>query len=308
MARKTKSTRQPAKPPKPAAKASVPAKTPKAMLAVADERFKQDANELRNRRRTMAGDLLQYRYDIGKMAIRIADEKQKATHERYYGSHTVQDTAEGLEEALSTIYACMKFIKQISPKQLMDLKAKEWPWRAVSSLFTIDDPKARKQLQADFEKGKFKTSDDFRDAVKKTNKADRMAGVKTETRGRGGSGGQSASMIHSLNTVFSQAAKRVLPEAIEGVRNFIKGSQKMSPAAVDKIAAEIKESAGNVAAVKKMIQQYEKVVKDAGPIRAAPRTADEAQAGAQRNKEDVGLAHDDQRGSPRGYLDHRAEN
>ncbi len=206
--------KQPAKPPKPAAKASVPAKTPKAMLAVADERFKKDAQELRTRRRTMAGDLLQYRYDIGLLATRIADEKSKVTHERYYGSHTVADAARILEEAPATIYACLKFVKQIDRKQLEELKAKEWPWRAVSSLFTIDDQKVRKQLQADFEKGKFDTSDDFRIEVRKTNEADRATGTKTETRGRGGSGGQAASMVNSCDTVGAQFVKRVVPEFI----------------------------------------------------------------------------------------------
>lgn len=290
-ARKAKTTRQPVKPPKPAAKASVPAKT---LLAAADERFKRDAQELRTRRRTMAGDLLQYRYDIGLLATRIADEKSKVTHERHYGSHTIPDAARLLEEAPATIYACMKFVKQITSKQLAKFKAKEWPWRAVSSLLTVTPDESRKRLQADFEKGKFNTSDDFRIAVRKTNEADRTGGVKTETRGRGGSGGQSASMIHSLNTVFSQAAKRVLPEAIEGVRNFIKGSQKMSPAAVEKITAEIKASAGNVAAVEKMIQQYKKVVGDAKLIQAAPRNAGEVQAGTRRKAGD-GLAQDERR-------------
>ncbi|KKK92867.1 hypothetical protein LCGC14_2698600, partial [marine sediment metagenome] len=67
-----------------------------------------------------------------------------------------------------------------------------------------------------------------------------------------------------LNTVFAQAAKRLLPEAIEGVRTFIQNSQKMTPATAEKAAAEIKESKGNVAAVEKMIVQYKKAVQDSG--------------------------------------------
>ena len=253
-----------AKPPKPAAGASVPARTPKAMLAVASTRFKTDVQELRGRRRIMAGDLLQYRYDIGKLVERIVDEKQKAEHERFYGSYTIRDTAEALEEAPSTIYACMKFVKQVDERELAELKANEWPWRAVSSLFTIDDQKARKQLKADFQKGKFKTSDEFRDAVTKTNTEGRETGAKRDGRGGGGAGGQAASQIRSLNTVFAQVTSRVYPEFMEGVRHYARNAQKMTPAAADKIAQSIKAAKNGIAAVEKLTVQAKKVLADFG--------------------------------------------
>lgn len=300
---KMNEAKQPPKPPKPAAKASVPAKTPKVMLAEANERFKKDVVELRSHRRTMAGDLLQYRYDIGTLAIRIADEKQKTTHERHYGSRTVADIARLLEEALSTIYACMKFVKQISPKELADMKAKEWSWRAASSLLTVTG-EPRKQLKADFEKGKFKTADEFRIAVKKTKDAGRMSGAKKERRGPSGSGGQAVSMINSCDTLGTQFVNRVIPEFIEGVRTYIDSGQKMSPATAEKIASGAKKVMGHFSAMEKLIQQAKKVVRDAGLVQAAPPTIDQVQAGARRNTED-GRARDDRRDGPRGYLDQR---
>ena len=119
---------------------------------------------LLKRRRKMAAELLQYRYDIGKSAITLS-RKRESTTSRRYGSQIVAAIALELTEGLSTIYACMRFVREVSDLELVDFKAKAWPWRGIVALFYIDDLAARKKLKARYEAGEFKTTDEFRTAA-----------------------------------------------------------------------------------------------------------------------------------------------
>jgi len=254
--------RQPALPPPPACK-PLPAapRTPKEMLQAADVAFRKDVRELRARRRRFYGDILHYRYGVGRVAARIVDEAKTAPHERYYGSSTVSDAARALDEHLRTVYQCIAFYKATSPEELETLKRQERSWRDISTRLTVRDDEARAALDQRYEAGEFETSDDLRRAVVKTNAELRKKKGKTDRRARAGDA-QALSMIHSFNTVMSQLVLTTLPQAIKAAEVYVQKRDIMSPATRERLEAEMRESMSNARAMERMLFQLGKVIAD----------------------------------------------
>lgn len=259
------SGQQLALPPPPACKPlELPPRTPKQKLQAADAQFRKDVVELRNRRRRLAGELLQYRYDIGRVAARIVDEAKKAAHERYYGSHTVPDLARAINEKSRTIYQCIKFVQQVSPERLEELKARECPWRAVSSIMTVEDDHARKEIEERVESGEFEKTDDLRKAVSTTNAEIRKNKGRTDNRAYVG-GGQALSMINSFNRTFATAGARI-GDLIKAVECYTQNKNIMSPATRDSLEARLREAKSHLRATERLLFQAEKVVADCEPM------------------------------------------
>lgn len=234
----------------------------KALAKAADELWKEKTADLRQRRKEMAGGILQYRYDVGLFAVEVIADKAKESNNRLYGSHTVEDLGKDIGESASTIHSCIKFAQRVTPDELAHFKDHEYPWRAVQSLITVDDAKSYASLKKQFEKGQFENSDDLKAAVKEVNDAGREDGTKPDKR-RGG-GQTTASMVKSFNTMLNQATSKVIPGMVRAVAEFKKKGDEMSESAAEAVAAGIKEAKKNIKAARTLLDKTEKAIEESG--------------------------------------------
>lgn len=193
---------------------------------------------LRKQRDSLAGGILQYRYATGQFALAVSEDLNNEEGKRKYGSHTVGDIAAELQESPSTIYSCITFVNQVTPDELKQLIEKGWAWRAVTALLTVEDPKKRKKLQQQYERGKYKNSDELRQEIKATNKAAVATGQKREKRGSR-SGDTIGQRIRGLVTVSTTLLTQAAPEFAEGIKAYLKAVQEMPPDAADKIMSDV---------------------------------------------------------------------
>ena len=225
------------------------------------ERWQKTTDNLRGRRRKAAADILQYRYDVGVFAIQIVEDRNKLPGKQKYGSRTVEQICEALEESQSTVHTCIKFARKCDKKELEYFKAHEWPWRAVSSIVTVEDAKAYKQLKEKFEKDQFANTDALKEAVKGANEKSKKDGTKTDNRG----GSPTAqSVVKSFSTACTQITTKVMPDFMSVVKSFTKDSQKMEAEVADKMAAGIKEGKKALASLSKMVDRAEVIIGEAG--------------------------------------------
>jgi hypothetical protein len=221
--------------------------------------------ELRGRRHTLAGDMLQYRYDVGKIAIDLMNAAKQDPNKRKYGSHTIEEFALQLTESDSSIYDSVKFVNVVDPNLLAHLKKLEWPWSAVQSYVYLKKESNRKKLLEQSEKGKITTREQFRQLVEKLN-ADEGAdddGQKPP-KPKPATSTSALSQTQSFNTLASQMESKGLPGFIEAVKLFKKDSAGMTPAEAEKHTSLIKESKKHIAVIVRLIDSAEKVLADAG--------------------------------------------
>jgi len=205
----------------------------------ADKRWKDTTEDLRNRRRQAAADIIQYRYDVGTFAIELMEDRAKELGKKLYGDRTVEQLCEALNESSSTVHTCIKFARKCDKKELEYFKKHEWPWRAISSIVTVENAETYKQLKEDFEKGRFSTSDDLKQATKEANEKDKADGTKTDKRGGSPT---TKSTIKSFNTSCKMLATKVMPNFMDAVKKYSKEVQKMDSEAAEAIAKDLAES------------------------------------------------------------------
>ena len=232
---------------KPAAKASTALVKPGADL------WKKRTTELRDWRKKMAGDILQYRYEVGKFAIEVIEDKAKERGNRLYGTHTVQDICGATNESPTTVHDSIKFVRKVGVAELQQLKAREYPWRAVAALITVADAKAYKALKDKFEKGAFGNTEEFKEATKAANVQAKKDGTKTDNRGGGTS--TAASIIKSFNTTLNQATQKLIPDLLSATRAFTKDSQTMAPATAEAVASGLHDALKNIKTVKTLLDK-----------------------------------------------------
>ena len=255
---------------KPAAKkpAAKPAPKPTTALAKADvkklqkvsqEKWDKITTELRNRRRKAAADILQYRYDVGRLAIAVVEDRSKELGKKTYGDRTVEQICDALKESQSTVHTCIKFARKTDAKELEYFKEHEWPWRAVSSIVTVDDAAAYKQLKEAFEKKQFKNTDELKEATKAANEKSKKDGTKKDKRGGSPT---DKSTIRSFSTACTAVTTKVLPNFLVVVKNFAKNSSKMESDVADEMAAGIKEGKKALDQLQKMVQRAEEMLSE----------------------------------------------
>lgn len=233
----------------------------KKLAKAAAARWESITEELRTRRRGVVADLLQYRYDVGKFALDVMEDRAKELGNKLYGDRTIEQVSDALAESQSTIHSCMKFVRRCDSKELEYFKKHEWPWRAVSSIITIEDAKTYKQLKEKFEKGQFGNTDELKEAAATANAQAKSSGAKTERRGPSRT---AYSIIKSVSTACGQISTKVLPVYVTTVKDFVKNSAKMETVEVDKMAAELKDVKKALEALKKMIEHAEAITGEAG--------------------------------------------
>ncbi len=238
--------------------------TPKAVEA----RFEERADALQLRRRVLAGELLQQRYDVGLFAKDLVDDKTNPGGKRAYGQFTIKNLADRLEETTSTVYACMRFVRKFDKPQLEAMKDKEWPWSAVVSLVGVEDPEELKQLKDDYEEGKYENRDKFKEAVTAVKlRAKQVAsGKKPRAESDRGPGADAAISVKSLKTLLHEALSTVIPQFIAGVKEFQRSSQKMQPGTVASISNDVKDVRQHIANTQKLFGRAAEVIRESGIV------------------------------------------
>ncbi len=257
--------RQPALPPPPACTpATLPPHSPKQMLKAGDERFRRETAELASRRLRIAGDLLQFRYDLGGMAARIVNEAKGSLSKRHYGCQTVSDLAKALGENRRTLYICIAFREQTTPERRSELKKKQYPWRAVAALTTVRDVEARKQIAQRFEAKEFETGSEVRRAVAAANAETRRKENSRKPARRSSFPGeaQAFSMLRSFNTVMGGVLETLLPRAIEAAEDYAWRKHIFSPATRPSLESELRRSLSHVSGMNMLLFQLKKVIAD----------------------------------------------
>ena len=233
----------------------------KALAKAADSRWQKRTDILRERRKGMAGEILQYRYDVGLFAVEVIEDKTKETGKRLYGSHTVNDICADIGESASTVHSCIKFVRKVDTKELDSFKKHEFPWRAVASLITVEDAKSYKALKEKFEKGAFDNSDQLKSAVKDANAESKKDGTKADKRGGNST---AASMVKSFNTMLNQATSKVIPGLMKAVTAFVKKGDSMSETTAEAVKGGIKEAKKNIIATRKLLDKADAIIKESG--------------------------------------------
>jgi len=243
------------------ATAELPAKDVRALVKQAETKFKKDIDDLLSRRKAMVGNLLQWRHDIGKVASRIMHDRSKALHERTYGAHVVNDVAGILNEKEEVVRACAHFAAKFTDKQLKVLQAKEWPWRGVLALLGVEDQKARDKFQGKWEEGKYKNTDELKDAIAKYNGKAIKDGEKTETRGPKHQPVVGA--VKTADTIMTKFTSDTLPGFLKAM-DVAKKDEDMDDARREKLREHTSHIRELIPPIKQMLSDADKAIKSAG--------------------------------------------
>lgn len=228
----------------------------------ADKRWIEMTKSLLNRRGELVSDTLQFYYDVGELADEvIATQGQGASPKarRKYGRRTVNDLAKALSYQSSTIYNCLRFFRVCDKKQLSELKKHGWAWRNVLALVTVEDSKARRQFQLDFQAGKYAKSDDvkdsdaFRKEITKYNDKQREAGTRNDNRGNRLT---VLSPIKSAHAAVHKVVQEILPNLLIGVKELGESYDKVDPEQIAEARKQLREISKDLAAVEQVRKRY----------------------------------------------------
>jgi len=189
-----------------------------------EARWTSTIEELKRRRYEAASGVLQYRYDVGRLAIKLSEDKATALEGRLYGAHTTADICTALGESKTQLRASVQFVRYCDENELNDLKQHQLPWRAVTALISVDDRKKYESLKKQFIEGKIEKAEELRKMVKEVNAGAKASGVKK----RGG-GTSMATTFKALATNFEQATADRIPNVLKALRDFPKAVKEMSP-------------------------------------------------------------------------------
>ncbi len=202
-------------------------------------------------RDNLAGGILKYRWVTGKFALEVAAGRGKPEQDRRFGIHNFHDIAVELGESESTVRACMRFHAQTSPEQLEHMISEGWAWRAACALVTVEDPKARRRLQLDYEAGKYDNSDAFKEKVKATKEEANLVRsrkkVEKDKKAKPSFGGRNIrSQIAGFNTVSGALMRDAIPQLLEGLNRYRERHENLAPVTAEHIVDQIAAANDNV--------------------------------------------------------------
>jgi len=240
---------------------TLPEKDIRALVNQAESKFKDAIASLLVRRKTAMVDLLQWRHDVGKVSASIIGDKAKALHERTYGTHVVEDVANLLMEKKEVIYACGHFAAMYNDTDLKHMQEKIWPWRGIVSLLTIKDVKVRERFQKSWEVGKYKNTDELKNAIATYNAEATDTGVRTPTQGPTKST-MITSPVKTTDTIMTKCTSDTLPRFLKAMD--ITNSGEMDDKKREKIQAHIEHIRELIPPMKQLLVDSAKAIKDAG--------------------------------------------
>jgi hypothetical protein len=101
---------------------------------------------------TMAGDILQFHYRVGRLADDMRNAESEGGNRSTYGEGVVAHIAEHLGRNEREIHACLKFARRYTQQQVNELKERRWPWRGVAALLTTYDAETMNEFRERYEK------------------------------------------------------------------------------------------------------------------------------------------------------------
>jgi hypothetical protein len=238
----------------------LPAKDVRALMKQAEDKFKEDIDALLTRGKSALENLLQWRYDVGKVSISIVSDKSKALHERTYGAHVVEDVANLLREKEAVIYACGHFAATYSDKELQDLKENKWPWRGVLSLLTIKDVKVRDKFQKAWENGKYNNTDELKNDIAVYNAEATASGERVRTQGPTKS--LVASPVKTTDTIMTKFTGDTLPGFLKAMEVSI--SEPLDDKQREKLRVHVDHINELIPPMKQLLSDAAKAIKVAG--------------------------------------------
>ena len=148
----------------------------KDLLKAAEKKYREVINELVTRKLSMNKGDLKWRWDIGKLATTMLEDKDKEFHQKTYGKRVLGDVSDALNEQKEAVSVMVRFAHMFKEKELEGLSKKNWPWRALRSLVQVTDADDRKQFQLEYEKGTYTNSDAFSRKISEYNEKKRKTG------------------------------------------------------------------------------------------------------------------------------------
>jgi hypothetical protein len=239
----------------------LPAKTVEAALAKAEKRWEKDIDELKKRVLDAHAGVLQIKFDTGRIAIALED-KSKRAHERRYGKHTVQDLATALSSSPADVYNCQKFARFFSQKDVDRFKENQWPWRQITALVSTERAEDRERFMLEYEAGMHREyGDRFKEVVRDHEQSRRDSGKRKDMRGNRL---PALTAAKQANTLLNQAVSKVLPQFIDGVRQYVKIAPALDENRQQSVAEKIGDVKGQLPAMRKLLADAESAIKAAG--------------------------------------------
>lgn len=255
MAKKTKAPEPAAE--TPAGEVAVATTKSEIVYAPSDveQRWASMIEDLKRRKYEAASGVLQYRYDVGKLAIQLSEDKSRELEGRMYGSHTTADICVALGESNSQLSGSVKFVRYCDERELDSLKQHQLPWRAVAALISVNDRKKYESLKKKFIEGKIEKSDELRKLVKEVNAGEKASGVKK----RGG-GTSMATTFKALVTNLEQATSERVPNVIKALRDYAKAAQEMSSDGVATCNEALKQARKLSTIMRKLLDKLDEAI------------------------------------------------
>jgi hypothetical protein len=227
-----------------------------------EKNWKEAVSDLLARRKEMVANVLDYHYDTGLLYATLVEEKTEKLGERKYGNHVVADLATALETSTTTLYYCGRFMSMFTRDQVKALQAKEWPWRQVQQLLSLEDPKDRARFQKDWESGKYgEGGDALREAVSEHNEKQREKGERKDDRGKRAGFMEAAKTAASAIT---HAGGEILPTFVKAVGEFSKHSEELEDSKREKFTEHAKQLKKVIPVARRQLDAAEKAISKAG--------------------------------------------
>lgn len=229
----------------------------KELLKAAEKKYREVINNLVTRKLALNKTDLTWRWDIGKLATIMIEEKDKEFHQKTYGKRVLGDVADALNEKKETISVMVRFANMFKAKELEGLSKRNWPWRALRSLVQVTDTKDRKKFQLSYEKGEYKNSDVFNRAISDYNEKKRKKAK--EPRKPVGAVGL-VQPVRLTTTWLTKLNSEALPE----LKNKLQSTKEENDPVTDRARERIAELKEQLPVTKQAIADVEKQLEEMG--------------------------------------------
>ena len=214
------------------------------VVAAVMARWRERLDEPARRRQALAGDFLQFHYDVGRLALELVEQEASGGAQSVRAKRVLSDVmAPRVHMHPENLQACMQFARQTRPEELEDLKAREVPWFVVRATLSVRDAVRRDGFRRDYVAGKFEGKGDLAAAVAEDNATGKLKGVKKKARRdspRYKSGAATAlSTIKSTRTALHALSSKIAPSFVSSVREVAKHRASMNPATIGEIDRQL---------------------------------------------------------------------
>jgi len=231
-----------------------------ALIAEGNKRFDDAIEALRTARAKEAVAGLKYRWQMGKIAECLFNEKAKAFHERTYGEHVFEDVAEKCQESTATVWASIYLVSLYKEEDIDHFVRINLPWRGLAHLLSVRETNVREAFIKKWEDGKFESSDDLKTAIVEHNKKMRAKAKKDGKPGRQGGAGKYTRKFQSAEKALVDLTGVIMPEFLDLLSTWkedddVRASKDDTVTSLEKISEIIPTLETMLASAKKVIER-----------------------------------------------------